>query len=141
MTPEELVNLQNATLETPEFSLQNKKLLCKVVDVYDGDSVKVVFYTSNTLHKWSVRLTGINTPELRPSRKLENRIEIIKRAKESRDHLKKIFEKNNNLVYILCGDFGKYGRLLGTFFTHETNNDFEYSINYQMIQDGYANVY
>ena len=141
MTPEELENLKNANESISEFSLEGNKVLCKIVDVYDGDSVKVVFYTFNTLHKWSVRLKGINTPELRPSRKLENRLEIIQKAKESRDHLKKIFEENNNLVYILCGDFGKYGRLLGTFFIDVNKNDFKDSINYQMIHDGYANVY
>ena len=141
MTPQELENLKNSTETIDEFSLQGKKLLCKIVDVYDGDSVKAVFYTSTILHKWAVRLIGINTPELRPSRKLENRLEIIQKAKESRDHLKKIFEQTDNLVYILCGDFGKYGRLLGTFFIDANKNDFKDSINYQMIQDGYANVY
>lgn len=141
MTPEELENLKNATKSISEFSLQNNKVLCKIVDVYDGDSVKAVFYTFGKLHKWAVRLKGINTPELRPSRKLENRDEIIQRAKESRDHLKKIFEENNNLVYILCDDFGKYGRLLGTFFINEEKSDFESSINYKMIQDGYAKLY
>ena len=141
MTPEQLENLKTATESISEFSLCGEKQLCKIVDVYDGDSVKAVFYTSNKLYKWSVRLKGINTPELRPSRKLENRLEIIEKAKQSRDHLKKIFEKNNNLVYILCDDFGKYGRLLGTFFIEEDKNDFESSINYQMIQDGYAKVY
>lgn len=141
MNPEELENLKNATEAIPEFSLKNKKVLCKIVDVYDGDSVKAVFYTSNKLHKWTVRLKGINTPELRPSRKLENRLEIIQKAKESRDHLKEIFEENNNLLYILCDDFGKYGRLLGTFFINENSNDFENSINYKMIQDGYAEIY
>lgn len=141
MNPEELENLKNATEAIPEFSLKNNKLLCKIVDVYDGDSVKAVFYTSNKLHKWAVRLKGINTPELRPSRKLENRLEIIQKAKESRDHLKQIFEENNNLLYILCDDFGKYGRLLGTFFINENSNDFESSINYKMIQDGYAEIY
>lgn len=141
MTPQELENLKNATKSISEFSLENNKFLCKIVDVYDGDSVKAVFYTFGKLHKWAVRLKGINTPELRPSRKLENRNEIIQRAKESRDHLKKIFEENNNLVYILCDDFGKYGRLLGTFFINEEKSDFESSINYKMIQDGYAKIY
>ena len=62
MTPEELENLKNANESISEFSLEGNKVLCKIVDVYDGDSVKVVFYTFNTLHKWSVRLKGINTP-------------------------------------------------------------------------------
>lgn len=141
MTPEELESLKNATKSISEFSLENNKVLCKIVDVYDGDSVKAVFYTFGKLHKWSVRLKGINTPELKPSRKLENRNEIIQHAKESRDHLKKLFEENNNLVYILCDDFGKYGRLIGTFFIDENSSDFESSINYKMIEDGYAKIY
>jgi len=141
MTPEQLEILKTTTESISKFSLCGEKHLCKIVDVYDGDSVKAVFYTSNKLHKWSVRLKGINTPEMRPLRKLENRLEIIEKAKQSRDHLKEIFEKNDNLVYILCDDFGKYGRLLGTFFIEDDKNDFNSSINYNMILDGYAKVY
>ena len=94
MTPEQLENLKTATESISEFSLCGEKHLCKIVDVYDGDSVKAVFYTSNTLHKWSVRLKGINTPEMRPSRKLENRLEIIEKAKLVNSHNQKREENN-----------------------------------------------
>ncbi len=141
MNPEQINNLKLATMDTPELSLKNQKYLCKIVDVYDGDTVKSVFYFKDTLYRWNVRLCGINTPEMRPSRNKEGRDKIIENAKKSRDYLKSIFEKSNNLVYISCGGFDKYGRLLGTFFTSENDNDFENSINKTMINTGYALVY
>jgi len=39
--------LLQANKDTPEFSLKNKLFRCKVVDIYDGDSCKVVFNYKN----------------------------------------------------------------------------------------------
>ena len=141
MNDEQLELLKSATINIPEFSLKNKKILCNVVDVYDGDTVKVVFFTNNILHRWTVRLKGINTPEMRPSLKLEGREMVIENAKKSRDFLKSLFKQSNNLVYILCDIFGKYGRLIGTFFINEHESTFEESINNNMIISGYAQQY
>ena len=44
---EQLEKIKNATKATPEFSLDGMTSLCKVVDVYDGDSIKVVFFVNN----------------------------------------------------------------------------------------------
>ena len=51
--------------DTPEFSFENQKIVAKVVSVYDGDTIKVVFPLHETLYKWNCRLTGVDTPELR----------------------------------------------------------------------------
>ena len=37
----------------------------KIVSVYDGDSVKALLPLNGILYKWSCRLSGIDTPELR----------------------------------------------------------------------------
>ena len=44
----------------------------------------------------------------------------------------------NQLVYIKCGEFDKYGRLLGTLFI---NKEDEKSINQLMIDEGYGYEY
>ena len=141
MTPEKIFNLIQADNETPELSFNNEFFLCKIVDIYDGDTVKVVFYLEDRLYKWNVRLFGINTPEMRPSRLIPNRKSIKEKAIQSRDYLSSLFQKKNNLVFIKCGDFDKYGRLLGTFFLEKDSEDFHNSINNTMIIDGYAKRY
>ena len=124
--------------DTPIFSLESKYLLCKVVDVYDGDSCKVVFPLNEKMYKWNVRLTGYDTPEMRPPRNQENRDEEIAAAKRARDYLKSQVMNKNQLVYIKCGGFDKYGRLLGELFV---NHEDEISVNQQMIDNNYGYVY
>ena len=74
--------------DTPIFSLEGTYCKCKVVNVYDGDTCKVVFPLHDKMYRWNVRLTGYDTPEMRPSRSKENRDEEIKAAKIARDYLK-----------------------------------------------------
>ena len=138
MNPEQLNQLKQADDSIPEFSLDGIKQMCKVVDVYDGDTVKVVFFTNNILHKWSVRLYGINTPELRPSRSMPNRDIEIQKARESRDFLKKELEKYDNIVCIKCLHFDKYGRLLGLLYPKLDSKD---SFNQLLINNNLATVY
>ena len=59
------MNTMNVIDDAPEFSLDGYKVNGKVVDVYDGDSVKIVFSLHNSFYKWKCRLEGIDTPELR----------------------------------------------------------------------------
>ena len=83
MDPEELINkLKLADKSTPVFTLEGDMKLCKVVDIYDGDTIKVVFMDNNRINKWNIRMEGYDSPEMRPSRKLENRDEIKKKAVE-----------------------------------------------------------
>ena len=124
--------------DTPLFSLDGKIKKCKVVDVYDGDTCKVVFYLNNIIYKWNVRMIGYDSPEIRPSRKLENRDEIIIKAKAARDYLKSLVMNNNQLVYIKCFDFDKYGRLLGKLLI---NKDDKLSVNDMMVDKSYGYVY
>ena len=75
---------------------------------------------------------------MRPSRSLENRDEIKKKAIESRDYLKSLIMNENQLVYIHCGEFDKYGRLLGEIYV---NKDDEKSVNQLMVENNYGYVY
>ena len=123
---------------TPLFSLEGRLCKCKVVNVYDGDTCKVVFPFGDTMYRWNVRLTGYDTPEMRPPRNQENREEEKKAAYAARDFLRSKVMNGDQLVYIKCGEFDKYGRLLGTLYLRE--ND-ENSINDLMIQEGHGYVY
>lgn len=77
----------------------------KVVSVYDGDSIKAIFPLHGVLYKWTCRLTGIDTPELRTSCDVEKEM-----GYKVRDILReKIL---NKVVKLHCWELDKYGRLL-----------------------------
>jgi endonuclease YncB( thermonuclease family) len=130
--------LKNCDKKTKKFSLEGKTKLCKVVSVYDGDTCNVVFDNNGVINRWNVRMNGYDTPEMRPSKKLPNRDEIKQKAIQSRDFLKSLIFNNEQLVYLKCGKFDKYGRLLGDIYINENDED---SVNSTMIKTGYGYEY
>ena len=97
-----------------QFSLSGKKHIGKCVDVYDGDTVKVVFAVDgmDDVYRWNCRINRVDTPEIRTKNKKEKEF-----AKIVRDKLReKIL---NKLVIVDCLDFDKYGRLLAEIYHSE----------------------
>jgi micrococcal nuclease len=87
------------------FSFKGDAKQAKVVDVYDGDTIKVVFSVQDKLYKFNCRIQHVDTPEIRTKNKLEKQFGL-----KVRDILRdKILGK---IVNIVCDDFDKYGRLL-----------------------------
>jgi endonuclease YncB( thermonuclease family) len=124
--------------DTEMFSLEGQYKLCKVVDVYDGDTIKVVFELNGSFYRWIVRMLGYNSPEMRVSINNPARDTIKQLAIESRDFLKSIIQNDDQLVYIKCGGFDKYGRLLGTIYV---NKEDKVSINQLMIDNHKGVIY
>ena len=125
--------------KTPVFTLEGQTKLCKVVDIYDGDTCRVVFNHNGCINKWNVRMNGYDSPEMRPSRSLPNREEIKKKAVESKEYLRSLVANSaEQLVYVKCGGFDKYGRLLGELYV---NLEDEKSVNQQMIDNGHGYEY
>ena len=56
-------NYDNKT--TPHFSLNGQKLWGRVVNVYDGDTLTIVLSVFNGIYKFSVRMNGIDTCEVK----------------------------------------------------------------------------
>jgi len=143
--------------EVEDFSLKDKEFVGKVVDVYDGDTCKVVFYFDNKLVKFTCRLYGINCPEIKPSKTMENREDEIQRAKHARNKLvslccncekvddsnyKEVIHNNVNLVKIKCRDWDKYGRLLIDIQEHkEEINEKVLCFNDLLLEGGFAKKY
>ena len=100
----------------------------KIVSVYDGDSVKALLPLNGTLYKWSCRLSGIDTPELRTKNKKEKDL-----GYKARDILRE--KLMNKVVTLNCGEFDKYGRLLVEITLDDCN------INEWLIENGYAFKY
>tara|TARA_B100000424_G_scaffold264997_1_gene254048 strand:- start:860 stop:1309 length:450 start_codon:yes stop_codon:yes gene_type:complete len=133
-----LIDWNNVTKKTKMFSFEGRECLGKVVDVYDGDTVKIVFPLSDKeperLYKWNCRLINVDTPELRTKNLKEKEF-----GKKVRDFLReKILHK---VVNVKCLDFDKYGRLLVEIFTIENENIKEECINNWLIENGYAKKY
>ena len=120
---------------TPKFSFNGQTFLCKCVSVYDGDTISVVFQPYDIYCKFSIRLTGIDTPEVRTKNSKEKKQGLI-----VRDFLRKLIL--NKLVIIKCGKFDKYGRLLADVFQYdEFGKEIPLSINDLLIKKKYAYAY
>lgn len=115
---------------TPWFSLSGKKLTCKCVQVYDGDSITLIMPIHGKVYKKKCRLIGIDTPELRTLNDTEKKAAI-----EAREFLSGMIL--NKKVNVECHDWDKYGRLLITVYI----NDLTTSINQFMIDNKHAYEY
>lgn len=123
-----MTDWSKATMNTPKFSLDGRTFEAKVVSVYDGDTVNLVFELFGELHRWSCRLNHIDTPELRTSNESEKSLGL-----KVRDVLRdKIL---NEMVTIQCSEFDKYGRLLVSI-VHDGLD-----VNEWLIEQNYAKRY
>ena len=125
-------NLNQDFNELNIFTYSGKKVFAKVTDVYDGDTITIVFY-DNEFKKFKLRLAGIDTPEIKPFLSVENRDIHVQSAK-----IVKKFVENmilNKIVYLRIEGEDKYGRLLGYIYINGIciNNlliDKKYALSY-----------
>ena len=105
----------------------------KVVKVYDGDTITVATPLDNTrapIYHFSVRLRGIDSPEIRGSTPEEKAA-----AMKARDALSaKIL---NQMVFLQNIDTEKYGRVLADVFLEEPQSPRQ-SISEWMLENHYA---
>lgn len=102
----------------------------KVIKVYDGDTITIAsrFYDDPCIWRFSVRLRGIDTPEMKGG----NVLERIK-AKEAQSALERlIFMK---MVKLKNVSTEKYGRVLADVYLDDLH------INQYMLDNRYANSY
>lgn len=108
----------------------------KVVKVYDGDTITVATPLDGTrtpIYRFSVRLRGIDTPEIRGKEKMA--------AVNAKNALStKIL---NQMVFLQNIDTEKYGRVLADVFLEESGSSEteKQSINQWMLQNHYAVAY
>lgn len=116
--------------DAPEFSLcvKGQTIEGKIVSVYDGDTVKIIFPLNDVLYKWNCRLAGIDTPELRTSCQDEKTYGYT-----VRDVLRE--KVLNKVIQAKCGELDKYGRLLVEIHIGNEN------VNQWLIDSNYAFTY
>jgi micrococcal nuclease len=110
----------------PEFSK------CKVIKVYDGDTITVATFLKGQkqCYRFSVRLRGIDSPEIKT-----HNLDEKKAAINSRD---KLYEKIlNEIIYLENIGTEKYGRLLAdVMFKGENINKWMLDNNLAIAYDG-----
>jgi endonuclease YncB( thermonuclease family) len=149
-------DLKSADYQVKEFSMNGKNMWGKVVYVYDGDTVHIVFKIDKELVKFNCRLSGIDSPEIAPKNisdvklKKEKELSAIKsrnyliskvviipleKERMNKNEIKAICAKSTNLVWVKCYDFDKYGRLLIELYDNPNSSK---SFNQDMIEKKYA---
>jgi len=139
-----LSTLESCTKKnTEKFSLVGL-FKAKCVSVYDGDTITCVFdpFISGQFSKFKIRLSGIDTPEIRTKDLDEKKSGI-----EVRDFLRELIL--DKIIYINCQNFDKYGRVLAYVYDvakldalQDTQSlTTENSINQTLINLKYAYAY
>lgn len=150
-----LMNIISDDLEL--YSLNNFVTLGKVVEIYDGDTCKIVLNVNGTLHKYNCRLNQIDTPEMKPLLTKPNRANEIINAYRARNRLtqlvtncnceidkiitntewQELINKNKKIIKVRCHEFDKYGRLLVTLYEESSKE----SVNQTLINELFAYEY
>ena len=111
---------------TPELSVNGLKSYGRLIDIYDGDTIKVILPTFNSYYKFTIRLNGIDTCEIRSKDKVlqDNALKARDRLFElltnhkinTKNDIKKLLESDVHLVWVECCNKDKYGRILANIF-------------------------
>lgn len=108
---------------------------CKVIDVYDADTITIILPLEEKLYKTKCRLLGIDSAEKRTKNLDEKKVSF-----EATEWLKDLIL--NKIIWVKCGDWGKYGgRMLGTLYMSKEDLNNDHSINNSIIKHGYAYEY
>ncbi|MFA6165797.1 MAG: hypothetical protein WC700_04215 [Gemmatimonadaceae bacterium] len=131
-----------------DFSFVGRRFLAKVVSLYDGDTVRVVFRFNHELVQYRVRMAGYDSPEMKPPKNSPNRVAEIAAAKAARDALRDRIARSDpdSLVFIEVVETKKldpYGRPLVTMYTRagdrlDKNGE---NLNVWMLANGHGVPY
>ena len=145
-TPQQLLTHESIAVEEFEllcgaikgkdFSMEGERYLARVVEVYDGDTIRVVIFRRNEKQQHRVRMLGYDSPEKKPRLNATNRDAEKVAALAARDILIAKISNPRQLVTLECRGFDKYGRLLGVVIHKNGTN-----INEWMIKHGYGVKY
>lgn len=103
----------------------------KVVKVYDGDTFTIAGYlpiNNSPLYRFSVRINGIDTPEIKGKTREEKELAVVSKNALSNLILGKIIELRNI-------ENEKYGRILADVYIGDIH------VNEWMIKNNYAVKY
>lgn len=102
-------------------TFKDEMRLVKVINVYDGDTITIVtkLDTNENYRSYKFRLHGLDTPEIKPRKNIEDRDLHIAAAKA----VKKALENRvlNRVVFVKFMEEEKFGRLMG--YLHDVQEE------------------
>lgn len=111
---------------TSTFSLKNTECYARVVQIHDGDTLTAIIPVFGSYYRFSVRLNGIDTCEIKSKNEDLQQLSVSARNRlvtlvignnpSQIVDVKKYLLNNVALVYLKCDDFDKYGRVLASVF-------------------------
>ena len=142
----------NSGNETPQFTFAGLESWGRVVDVYDGDTLKIVMPYNQTMWKFNIRLYGIDTSEMtskiqeNKERAIRSRNRVIQLVSkmpaqlpssitENKKSIQTYLQQNVFLVYVICKDMDKYGRILADVYSNNV------SLSHTLLQEKLAYSY
>jgi|UniRef100_A0A6C0I740 endonuclease YncB( thermonuclease family) len=147
-------NYDNNT--TPSFSLNGQKMWGRVVSLYDGDTLTIALNVFTGIYKFSVRMSGIDTCEIKSKNDKNKEMACNARSRllslvtgkdvsemtplNDRKKINLYLNKGMYFVWVECQDFDKYGRLLANIYKDE-NDQPENSFSAILIRDKLAYEY
>jgi endonuclease YncB( thermonuclease family) len=125
----------------PLFSFQGKTTVARVVDVYDGDTLTIVFEYNGEIMKYKMRAMGYDCAEMKPKKDDPNRDKEKELAKLAKSRFIELMGGDDAIVRIKMLGFDKYGRILGYIYHYDDDVEVSKSINDKMIEEGHGKVY
>jgi endonuclease YncB( thermonuclease family) len=147
---------KNYNMNTAKYMFDNKYIsVCRIIDIYDGDTCKIAMIMNGNVYKFDVRLDEIDTPEIKSKSNSEKKEAIKARDRLfnlvtkndsknlSRNEIRKILTDNIFLAEIEVQNYDKYGRLLAKLFHHNINKNENEKKSFSdiLIEEGFANMY
>lgn len=122
----------------PLLGFSGKVVVAKVVKVYDGDTVRLVFRWRGKVTKVRCRLEGYDAAELKPPKSMPGRDREVQLAQLARVRLCHLvgLEACDGMVKAHLGEMDKYGRVLATLYNQKGD-----CVNTHMLQSGLVVAY
>lgn len=138
-TPTNSATLENVPSAASSWTFAGLTRPACVADVYDGDTVHIVTRRSKEepYAKYTLRLLGVDAPELRPGLSLRDRALHIDAAQHARRCLAQVVLHKQVEVEFMPEE--KFGRLLGTVYVHTASG--RRNVNEWLVAAGLAKRY
>lgn len=136
------VRVRNAKKgQLTDFSFKGAVVHAKVVDVYDGDTLRLVFVYRDELIQYAIRMEGYDSPEMRPAKTHPNREAEKQKAVAAKEAL--AGQTANQVLVAELGEFDKYGRPLAKLYLTEepAKRSAANCVNVWMVENGYGRPY
>lgn len=135
--------LSKATFErTPTYTLAGVRTRCKVLRVYDGDTLYVAIQIHGSVWKYKVRMLGYDSPEMKPLLSAPNRAGEIVAAHAAKHYLEQLLARKT--VEAEFHGYCKFGRPLVNLYARRPGwicpPPFEL-VNKQMVESGHGVPY